>query len=59
MGIKLLQALEGQGVNELSIHLFKVNNTQAYNKMISQARVSVDIAVKRFKDSIKKGTYHV
>ena len=58
MDSKIIKALERQGVNKTSLYIFKLNNTQAYNKMISQASISVDIAVKRFKDTIKKGVYH-
>ena len=54
----IVKALHSQGISKIDYFCFKLYNTEAYNKFISQADISVDIAVKRFKDKIKRGVYH-
>ncbi len=54
----ITQKLKSQGINKVDYFCFKLYNTEAYNKFISQYAISKDIAVKRYKDIIKKGVYH-
>jgi len=53
IAFKTIKILESQGIPKIDFYKWKLYHTEAYSKFISQAEINFDIAIVRYKDSIK------
>lgn len=51
---KAIKILESQGINKNAFYKWKLYHSENFYKFISQAEISLDIAMKRYENNIKK-----
>jgi len=54
-----IKKLESQGISTNDFYKWKLYHSEAFDKFIKQTEISLDIAIDRYKGSIKKHRYIV